>query len=138
MKVKVWNLNKYEYKEKFKGMNLNIPAGEYIEMDQDDAVQFRGTVGAGVQLTGDGQPDPKFFKKIWVQPHTMSDEEAIEKKPKRWVCQYDGREFPNEKSLNLYIEENYADQIYVDENIEKELVAKEQEKKKRGRPRKSA
>lgn len=66
MKVKVWNDNKYDHTEPFKGKTLTIKAGEFIEMDYDEAVEFKGQF-TPPRLGGDDAPDPRFFKMIRVE-----------------------------------------------------------------------
>lgn len=66
MKVKVVNKNVHPYKEKFKGNDYAIPAGGFIEMEQEDAIQLLGTFN-GVVLTADGQADPVSFKKLYIE-----------------------------------------------------------------------
>ena len=74
-KVKVWNDNKYPHKESYKGDMVVIPAGGFVEMDWEEAIQFKGqfTGMAPLKATDDGlggmgEPDPKFFKMIRVDP----------------------------------------------------------------------
>lgn len=66
MKVKVVNKNVHPYKEKFKGEEYAIPAGAYIEMEKEDAIQFLGTFN-GVMLDAGGQADPRSFKKLFIE-----------------------------------------------------------------------
>ncbi len=45
-RVKVWNDNTFDHVDKFKGKEISIPAGTFIEMDYFDAVdsyEFRST-----------------------------------------------------------------------------------------------
>lgn len=66
-RVKVWNLNVHEHKEEFKGVMLEIPAKGFIEMDWEDAVQFRGQY-TPMLIKADGTHDPRGFKMIKVDP----------------------------------------------------------------------
>jgi hypothetical protein len=63
--VKVWNDNIYPHSEKFKGKDVDIPAGAFIEMDYDDAKQFQGQYKPP-KMNGQGH-DPRGFKKIRVE-----------------------------------------------------------------------
>jgi hypothetical protein len=75
-KVKVWNDNlknldpktgkPLPHVEVFKGETLTIPAGECIEMDWEEAMEFKGQFFPMV-LRGDGTHDPKGFKMIRVE-----------------------------------------------------------------------
>ncbi len=40
--VKVWNENTYDFKQEVKGVQLVIPAKGFIEMDYEEAVDFKG------------------------------------------------------------------------------------------------
>lgn len=64
--VKVWNDNKYQHTEMFKGDKIHIPAGGFIEMDWFEAMEFRGQF-TGIKLLGDDTPDPEGFKMIRVE-----------------------------------------------------------------------
>jgi hypothetical protein len=63
--VKVWNDNKHVHVEKYQGKDIEIPAGKYIEMDYDDALQFQGKFKPPM-ITGQGH-DPRGFKMIRVE-----------------------------------------------------------------------
>jgi hypothetical protein len=65
-KVKVWNDNKFEHVEKFKGEEVRILPGDFIEMDYIDAVDFRGQF-APMRMLGPNNPDPRGFKMIRVE-----------------------------------------------------------------------
>lgn len=74
MKTKVWNDNRFEHVEDYKGDKIRIPPGGFIEMEYEDARQFAGQfTGIAKKKTEDydglggiGAPDPKFFKMIRV------------------------------------------------------------------------
>lgn len=63
--VKVWNRNKYDHTEEFKGQKITIKAGESIEMDYIDAIDFKGqfTPKAPQDAT---QPE-RFYKMLEVE-----------------------------------------------------------------------
>ncbi len=64
--VKVWNDNKHPHTESFKGEKITIGAGECIEMEWEEAVEFRGQFTGVAPIADNGEPDPKFFKMIRV------------------------------------------------------------------------
>ncbi len=73
-KVKVWNDNKYPHKELYKGDQVIIQAGGFVEMDWEEAIQFKGQFTGMAPLKseddslgGMGEPDPRFFKMIRVE-----------------------------------------------------------------------
>lgn len=64
--VKVWNDNQYEHVEKYKGEEIRIKPGQYVEMDYIDAVDFRGQF-ITPKMLGPNNPDPRFYKMIRVE-----------------------------------------------------------------------
>jgi len=66
MLVKVWNDNTYPYSEKFRGKEVVIEAGKFVEMEYDQAIIFKGTMNT-VKRTKDGGFDPRYFKRIRVE-----------------------------------------------------------------------
>jgi len=64
--AKVWNDNKFPHIEKYKGQTIEIPAGKYIEMDRDEAIQLQGQFKMP-RKRGDGTDDPRFFKMIRLE-----------------------------------------------------------------------
>lgn len=120
------------HKEKYKDEMIEIKAGEYVLMDYEDAVQFRSQYfpmkvdAMNVQL-------PESYKMIQIEPHTA---EALVVESKKFVCQMDGREFPSQAELDAYTKQNFGEQVYVDETLEKELKQSVVTAPKRGRPQK--
>lgn len=129
-KWRVWNRHPdgLTHVEKFKDQTIEIRAGEYVLMDYEDAVQFRGQYFP-MKRNAQGAPDPTGFKIIHLEPHGS----AAEAKPaaEEFICHFDGRKFPTQKLLDQHLSENYADKTFVDEKIEEEIKAT-----KRGRPAK--
>lgn len=64
-KVKVWNDNTIEHVEKFKDEEVRIPAGGFVEMEWEEAIEFKGQFKPMI-IRADGTHDPKGFKKIRV------------------------------------------------------------------------
>lgn len=118
------------HKEKFQDSIVEIKAGEYVLMDYEDAVAFRGQYFP-MFMNAQGVQDPASYKCIEI----VRDGNLTEDKPvveTKWVCHFDGKEFPSKDLLMAYIEENFKDKIIVDEVAEKEV---EEERRSRGRPR---
>ncbi len=65
--VKVFNDNVHPHKERFKGEMIEIAAGGYVEMEYEEAVDFRGQFTGIAPISASGAPDPKFFKMIRVE-----------------------------------------------------------------------
>lgn len=59
--VKVWNRSKYDWKERFKGEEIKIPAGSFIEMEYLDGVEFAGQFSG---LPPSDHPKPEMFHKL--------------------------------------------------------------------------
>tara|TARA_R110000868_G_scaffold9394_2_gene46908 strand:- start:63 stop:509 length:447 start_codon:yes stop_codon:yes gene_type:complete len=65
-KVKVWNDNVHPHTETFKGDVIHIPAKTCIEMEWEEAIEFKGQF-TGMKRRGDDSPDPTGFKMIRVE-----------------------------------------------------------------------
>lgn len=64
--VNVWNDNTYPFSQEFKGNKITIPPKSSIEMDYEEAVEFRGLFSPVVKNT-DGVPLPESYKMIRVE-----------------------------------------------------------------------
>jgi len=64
--VKVWNDNIYPFKQVMKGAPIEIPAGEFIEMDYEEAVDFRGMFSPLPPQDYSGD-EREFYKMIRVE-----------------------------------------------------------------------
>lgn len=65
-KVKVWNDNVHPHTEMFKGDQIHIPPKSFIEMEWEEAIEFKGQF-TGIKRRGDDSPDPTGFKMIRVE-----------------------------------------------------------------------
>lgn len=120
----------FTHREKFQDSIIEIKAGEYVLMDYEDAVAFRGQYFP-MRMNAQDVQDPESYKCIEI----VKDDSVVDEKPAvetKWVCHFDGKEFPTKDLLMSYIEQNFKDKIVVDEVAEKEI---EEEKRGRGRPR---
>jgi len=66
MHVKVWNDNTFDHKEDFKGASLVIPAGGFIEMEYEEAIDFKGQFTPPAPRDCVGDP-ARFYKMIRVE-----------------------------------------------------------------------
>jgi hypothetical protein len=107
MLVKVWNDNKFDYKEKFKGAHISIPAKSFIKMERGEASQFLGTMPASIQVDANGQIRPESYKMLRVEPIGPNDDKPTQE----LVCMQDGKKFQTQKELDDHIAENYMDKI---------------------------
>lgn len=146
--VKVWNDNKYPHTERFKGTMLTIPAGGSIEMEFEEAMEFKGQFTAPIR-GNDEQPDPRYFKMIRVERPKVLD---VKVDP--LVCHADGTKAENQDDLakrlehyrHLKVEDSNAEKARLDAQ-QKEIEAlkaqvgrlmAQPEKRGPGRPRKEA
>lgn len=63
--VKVHNLNVHPYKEFFVDRMIEIPANDFVEMDEDEAERFVAKF-TFPKKDGQGRPDPLYFKKLKI------------------------------------------------------------------------
>ena len=107
--------------EEFKEQLLKIPAGEYVLMDYEEAVQFRGQYFP-MKKNGQDAPDPSGFKCIELKPDTDKEQVAnTGKSDGGYVCHFDGAKFPTQALLDKYIKDNYADHSFEDQELESEM-----------------
>jgi hypothetical protein len=65
-RVKVWNDNVHPHTEMFKGEKIHIEPKQYVEMDYEEAVEFKGQF-TGMKMRGDGTDCPTGFKMIRIE-----------------------------------------------------------------------
>ena len=122
MQVKVWNKNVLPYKEKFRDEWINIPAGGYILMEEDQAHLFKGTMGAAPLVDADGNKTPEGFKMISIEklkPVEPGDELVGSN------CQACGKTFTDETQLDSHIKADHAHLLTVkDDTLDAELRQK--------------
>lgn len=127
--VKVFNDNKYPYKENFKGENIVIEPGKFITMDYYEAIEFRGTYSP-IRRDANEQPMPTSFKMIRIDDTLDSVPEVKVDENKCLVCNYKAA---SKADLDEHMKLAHADQAVVDQEAEAEIVAR-----RRGRPARDA
>lgn len=125
--VYVWNDNTHPYSEKFKGMQIDIPARECVMMEEDDAVLFLGTLGS-FKKGANGLQDPKTYKRLRIEKTSVSTAKAAP----TYRCNGCGIEYPNAKALEAHAKIEHADTLIVEEPQEEPI----KEAPRRGRPKK--
>lgn len=120
--VKVWNDNKFDNTEKFKGNLITIKAGKFIEMTEDEAEMLLGQFKP-MKFDHNDQPTPDSFKMLRIERDPLHKFEA----DPEFTCMLDGKKFPTQEALSAHIKANYSDKVFVDPLAEKEM-------KTRGRP----
>lgn len=108
MQAKVWNDNKYPHSEMFKGDEVYIPAGSFIEMDYQEAIQFKGQM-APVKFNHDGIGTPETYKMIRVEPIMENAEEKTFSADT--TCLACGEKLSDQLSLAKHILEKHSDSI---------------------------
>ena len=112
------------HREKFKGDDIIIKAGEFVLMDYEEAVQFKGQFFP-IRDRGDGTQDPASYKCIELKKH---DEAAVEAKP-FYISPVDGKKFDSQSELDAYIKESFSHLEPVkDETLDREIAAKKGKK----------
>lgn len=117
-RVRVYNDNKVEHVEVYKGTTIRIPAGGFVEMDRDEAVQFKSQFRTPVYDKGK-QQKPESMKVLRLAAIVNGAEKA---KPaaEKHVCMKCGFEAQNKAGLSAHIRANHIESM-VDEDAKKEL-----------------
>lgn len=134
-KWRVWNRHPegLTHKEKFREQLIEIKAGEYILMDYEDAVQFRGQYFP-ILKNAQGAPDPRGFKCIHLEPDGDA-EMGVKIGAKEFVCMKDGAKFPTQAMLDRHIEQNYKEEIVKDDALEEQIAKDGATRRGPGRPK---
>lgn len=136
MRVRVYNRNTHPYHNTFKGKNVTIPAGGFIEMDRSDAVQLKSKmVVIPNTFDGAGNQRPESFSKLELVP--VGGGETVSKVTEKFICHATGKEFDSEKEYMAHLKSNEAlveaQRIAneEDENVQKDLRAERQKRSAR-------
>lgn len=116
--VLVVNENIHPYKEKFQERLIEIPAKGQIQMDSDEARRFLASC-TGQLKDGDGQPDPRGFKRLRIEALGAS----VERPSAKFVSMKDGAEFETEAELKAHLKQ-FKEEVFTDEAVEKTLKAR--------------
>jgi hypothetical protein len=116
-KAKVYNRHSHglTHKENFKGVPIVIKAGEFIEMDYEEAVEFKSQYFP-MKLGPDEVQLPESYKMIEIIP--VDDPTAD--KASVFKCQLTGKSFGSASELDQHLKQ-YRDLIVTDEEGEKEV-----------------
>ena len=113
MLVRVENQNSHPFKQEFKGEMLSFAAKgkgkNFIDMEQDDAVQFVGMFFPP-RYDGGGQPLPESFKMLDIKPYP-GPQAYEEKREEVFACQACREEFKSKVELDAHIDANHLDQL---------------------------
>ena len=124
MQVEVHNLNSYPYAEKFREIDIQIPAKSYIEMEYEEAVAFRGTIN-DVERDGDGNILPSSYKmiKIVMDGAGKAMMEEYRKRAVAFKCQACGYLAEDKQALHIHVKEEHAHQL-EDPKVAKQMLKK--------------
>lgn len=125
-KVRVWNDNIHDYKEKFRDEKIVIKAKHFIEMEEDQANLFRGTFSP-ILVDADGNKVAEGFKMIRLEKITESEAKALESFNCH-VCQY---EAVSGEGLDEHVKETHSHLLVKDELAEQDLRERKNNNKKR-------
>lgn len=106
--VRVYNRNKYPYRETYKGDLITIDPGAYHVMNEKDAEMFLGSY-VTAKKTPMGAPDPATFKMLEIVKELNSG--ANEKLETKFICNADGKEFATKAELDSWEHENHLDKL---------------------------
>ena len=128
MKVKVYNNNKYPFEQEFKGVKIRIEAKKYIEMEYDEAVDFKSSYSP-VLVDGDGQPLPISFKMLSLDADDVraAKEEIANMNNnergnnKTFVCHMCNKEFMTKNGLIRHVKNRHMDDL-VDDDTRDEII----------------
>ncbi len=111
--VKVWNDNIYLYEEKFRGRLIEIDPNSYIEMDEDEAENFKAAF-TFPHRDEQGRPDPRFFKKIRIEKPKV--EESADD---NLICHANGQKVSSVDELTKVLS-NFSHMLAKDDEAEAE------------------
>jgi hypothetical protein len=123
--VRVYNDNVVDHKESYKGEDINIPAGGFIVMDRDEAVQFKSKFFPPKFDKG-GQQEITSMKRIRLAA-IPKEEQKDSAKPapedaEEHRCMACGFTAKSGAGLKSHIRSNHGE-IMVDDDAKKELMA---------------
>lgn len=127
MQVKVWNDNHYDFSQKFKGHKITVPAKKFVEMEYEEAIEFKGAFSS---MPPPDDPDPaRYYKMIRIE---MPEGGFSPAPTDEYFDAVTGRSFANKddyiKHLKSQLEERGSD-LVVDPVAERELQAKQKRAK---------
>ena len=115
MLAKITNTNKYDYKEKWRGKEIFIPAGGSITMDFYDANLFLGTKPSNIEVDGNGIQKPQSYKMLEVDKINPNDVviESI-----KFQCQACAKTFGTKVAMDAHSAENHLESMIDEKAVE--------------------
>ena len=118
MRVKVWNDNTHPYEEDFKGEIIKIGPKGFIEMDFEDATDFKSAMGNGMQVGNDGVQTPESYKMIRIERRGAAPRVELGHK-----CMSCSKSYESPEMLDLHVTQNHKLEL-TDSKVGDELQAK--------------
>lgn len=115
--VKLHNDNFLPFAQEFQGDMIKIDAKRFILMDEEKAIQFRGTYYPIVRDSG-GQQIPSSFKMLRIEKIEQSDIPKIEK----FRCQACSFYGENKVELDTHINSKHLNQLVDEDEFKKRAV----------------
>jgi hypothetical protein len=120
-KVRVWNDNVVEHREMYKGSEIRIPAGGYVEMDREEAVQFKSQFRTPVRDKAKIQTvESKKILRLEMVINGAEKAATPKAEKEKHICHKCGFEAQNKAGLSAHIRANHLESM-VDEDARKEL-----------------
>lgn len=113
--VRVYNDNKYEFKQVFIDEEIVIPAGGFITMEKKRAIQFKSYYSP-IEIDADGQPTPRSMKMIRLEDIKSGEPDVDVEKFKCMACD---KQFQTQKALDQHIDASHVEQLADKEYVEK-------------------
>jgi hypothetical protein len=110
--VRVYNDNKFVFKQKFMDEDIVIEPGKFITMDESKAIRFRGTYSP-IELDGNGQPMPTSYKMIRLE-EISKDSAKVQEKFMCMSCSKD--DFQTQQALDAHIDASHSAQ-WADKDV---------------------
>ncbi len=115
--VKVWNDNVHDFKQKFRGDDIHVPAKAFIWMEADVANLFRGAYSP-IKRDSDGQPLPTSYKMIRIEEVT-AEQKAAEAKLHDSKCNACGFQASSKTDLDEHVNASHLNQMLDQEEATK-------------------
>jgi len=118
--AKVWNDNKYEFKQRFMEEDIVIPPKGYIVMDESKAIRFKGQYSP-IEIDGNGVPLETSYKMIRIETIEKSAKPDAEK----FTCMScSSSDFQSQKDLDAHIDQSHSHQWADKDHVEKKAKEK--------------
>jgi hypothetical protein len=136
-KRRVVNYNVHPFTQEYKGEMISLAAKgkgkNFIDLEQDDAIQFVGQMSP-MKFDVDGNPTPEGFKMLEIEqiPDGVGPETEKETVVHRYVCQKCRFVAETQEALDAHVDAEHLSDLADEDEREKRVAAIA--KRGRGRP----